>query len=679
MRSLPRLACLAILAALAAPSAGAAEGARRPMAIDDLWSFEQVGRPVLSPDGGLAVFPVAVPSLDRNESNSDLWIVPTDGGGPPRRLTWNEGPDGSPAWSPDGRRIAFVSKRKEENAQLYVLSLDGGEAERITDLPTAVADPRWHPDGKRILFVASTWPDVNDDFDALRKRQQERDVDKVRAQITENRALRYWDHYLADGRVSHVFEASLETGKVRDLMPGSSRILGLDGAEWDLSPDGSEIAFSANATDPPYRTWNQDVFVVPVAGGEPRNLSADNPADDLRPRYSPDGRFLLWGRNRRVELDADFTRLALHDRRTGATSDLAAEWDGSPSGWTFTPDGRTVVFHGEERGRVHLYAVPAAGGAPRVVVRGGSTGGACAGPDGLVLFTLQSLTRPPEIAAVRLADGEIRNLTAFNDAKLLALDLGRVEDVTFAGANGDPVQMFVVLPPGFDPARKWPLVHLIHGGPHGAWTDSFHFRWNAALMASRGYVTVLVNFHGSTGFGQAFAESIVGAHGDKPFTDIMRATDRLIAAGYVDETRMAAAGGSYGGYLVAWILGHTGRFAALVDHAGVYDLMAQFASDATWGRSTNYGAAPWEDPGTIDRWSPSRYAASFRTPTLVLHGEKDFRVPVTQGINLHGVLTAKGVPSRIVIFPEEGHGVVKPQGSRLWWTEVFAWLERWLK
>jgi dipeptidyl aminopeptidase/acylaminoacyl peptidase len=269
-------------------------------------------------------------------------------------------------------------------------------------------------------------------------------------------------------------------------------------------------------------------------------------------------------------------------------------------------------------------------------------------------------------------------LTSFNASKLAELDLGSVESVTFKGAGGDRVQMFVVFPPGFEPQRKWPLVQVIHGGPHSSWIDSFHYRWNAALFASKGYVAALVNFHGSMGGGQLFADSILGAHGDKPFQDIMKATDVLLSRGYIDEKRMAAAGGSYGGYLTAWILGHTDRFKALVVHAGVYDLMAQFASDATWGRSENYGADPWQDPARIDRWSPSRFASAFRTPTLILHGEKDYRVPVTQGINLHGVLSAKGVPSRLVIFPEENHWVLKPQSAKLWWTEVFAWLDRYI-
>jgi dipeptidyl aminopeptidase/acylaminoacyl peptidase len=478
--------------------------------------------------------------------------------------------------------------------------------------------------------------------------------------------------------VPHLFAVELAGGRVTDLLPGSTRYMDLDGPEgtWDLAPDGGEIAFSANDTPSPHRTLDWDVFLVSTAGGAPRSITDDNPGDDLRPRYTPDGRSILYGRTRRPELEADFTRLARYDRKTGDVVLLTETWDAQPAAWTVTPDGRSVLLHAVRRGRMHLWALGMDGGEPRLVARGGTTSGAAAGPAGAVYFARDAITRPAELMTLQLdGKGEPRALTSFNDALIEQLDLGTVRDVTFLGAGGDSVQMFVVLPPDATPGRPAPLVQVIHGGPHGAWLDQFHYRWNAALFASRGFVAALVNFHGSTGSGQAFCESIVGAHGDKPFTDIMASTDWLIAAGLVDSTRMVAAGGSYGGYLVNWILGHTTRYRALVSHAGVYDLMAQFASDATWGRSLGYGAAPWEDPSRIDRWSPNRFAANFATPTLVLHGEKDYRVPVTQGIELYGVLTAKGVPARLVVFPEENHWVQKPQASRLWWNEVFAWME----
>jgi dipeptidyl aminopeptidase/acylaminoacyl peptidase len=273
--------------------------------------------------------------------------------------------------------------------------------------------------------------------------------------------------------------------------------------------------------------------------------------------------------------------------------------------------------------------------------------------------------------------GEARRITAMNAEKLLGIARSKVEEVTYPGAGGTPVHMFVAYPPDFDPSKKWPAILILHGGPHGAWKDEYHYRWSAALFAAKGWIALLPNFHGSTGYGQAFAEAIVGAHGDKPFQDVMRGVDTMVAKGFVDERRLVAAGGSYGGYLAAWLLGKTDRFAAIVNHAGVYDLMSQFASDSTYGRSNNYGATPWEDAARIDRWSPSRFASGFKTPTLVLHGERDYRVPYTQGLNLHGVLTAKGVPSRLVVFPNENHWILKPQAARIWWSEVFGWMDRW--
>ncbi|HJQ98485.1 MAG TPA: S9 family peptidase, partial [Candidatus Polarisedimenticolaceae bacterium] len=309
----------------------------------------------------------------------------------------------------------------------------------------------------------------------------------------------------------------------------------------------------------------------------------------------------------------------------------------------------------------------------------GSIGSPAVAKAGGVVFTKQSLTAPAEIYRA-LRDGSgVTALTHVNDERMKAFDVGRVEDMRFKGAAGDEVQMFVVYPPGHDGSKKAPLVQMIHGGPHGSWTDAWSYRWNPLLFAAPGYVVACVNFHGSMGSGQKFADAIVGAHGDKPFTDVMNATDVLIERGIVDPDRMAAAGGSYGGYLTAWILGHTDRFKALVVHAGVYDLLGQFASDSAYGRSNNYGAEPWVDPERIDRYSPSRFAANFKTPTLVIHGEKDYRVPYTQGMNLYGVLTGKGVPAKILVFPEENHWVLKAQSAKIWYGEVLGWLGRWMK
>ncbi len=685
----PWLLSLALLlpssALLATETAPATPAARRPITAEDLWAMERVGGAAVSPDGRWAVYSVSVASVEKNKSNADLWLVPTDGSQPPRRLTWNEGSDGSPAWSPDGRRLAFVSKRGEAPPQLHLLPVDGGgEAEPVTDLPVGPSVPRWFPDGKRIGFLATTWPDANDDWKAVKERLDKAKDDKTDAKISENRLLRYWDAYRTDGTVSHLFVLDLETRKVRDLTPGSELLLSFDDAgDWDLAPDGREAVFAANATAAPYRTLDSDLFAVAIAeDGSPGpvvNLTKGPLVlDEGRPRYSPDGRFLVYGRSRRENVPSDFSHLVRRDRASGESRELAPSWDAQAADWTFSPDGQSLYFVAEERGRQPLFRLPIEGGEPNHLAEGGVISALAVGGtgSGRLVLRRESITRPPQLMSLDPNGGELITLADPNASRVAELDLGRVEEATFAGAGSVPVHMLVVLPPGFDPSKRWPLLHFIHGGPFGSFRDDFHFRWNAALAASRGCVVAMVNFHGSTGYGQAFADAIVGAHGDKPFADVMAATDHLLARGFIDAKRMAAAGGSYGGYLVAWILGHTDRFAALIDHAGVYDLMGQFASDATWGRDVSYGATPWTDPGRIDLYSPSRFASRFTTPTLILHGEKDFRVPVTQGINLYGVLQAKGVPSRIVIFPGENHWVLKPQAALLWWREVFAWLDR---
>ncbi|HEX6850377.1 MAG TPA: S9 family peptidase [Candidatus Polarisedimenticolaceae bacterium] len=671
-------AFVAACAAVLATATPAESAAKRPMTVEDLWAMTRVGAPSLSPDGKWAVFSATDWSMEENKSNSDLWIVPTDASAPPRRLTFHEGSDGGPSFSPDGRFILFSSKRGDGPSQLYRLPVDGGEAEKLTDLPVPPEDPKWFPDGTKIVFLAHTWPDLNDDFAAVKKRLDEAEKAKAKAFVSENRLVRYWDRWVTDGRYPHFFALDLATRKVTDLTPGMARHMGLmeTGGGWDLSPSGGEIAFTANATEPPYATLNYDVFVVGASGGQIVNLTADNPADDGRPRYSPDGRWLLYGRQTRANVDPDFTKLTLRNRDSGTTTNLAAGWDFNPSGWEFAPDSTTITLVAEQGGRDHLWALTLDGTPPRLVRRGGSIGGARPGPDGLVVYSKQSILSPAELFATTLAGEAERALTAFNRERLEALDLGSYEDVRFRGAGGDEVQMFVVYPPGFDPKKKWPLLQVLHGGPHGSTTDSWHYRWNAALFSSNGIIGAHVNFHGSMGEGQKFAESIVGAHGDKPYEDVMKSTDALIARGFVDPERMAVSGGSYGGYLTSWTISQTPRFKAAIVHAGVYDFLSQMASDVSYGRLENYGGTPWDSPEKIDRWSPSRQAKGFRTPTLVIHGDKDYRVPVTQGLELYGVLQAKGVPSRLVVFPEENHWVLKPQNAKLWWSEFFGWLDR---
>jgi dipeptidyl aminopeptidase/acylaminoacyl peptidase len=671
------LVSVAIAVAFATPLAAAD---KKPLTAEDIWAIQRVGNPVVSPDGKTAAFTVSVYDMEADRSNADIWTVPL-AGGPARHLTTNKASDTSPAWSPDGKRIAFVSKREDDKAaQLYVMPVDGGEPERLTDMPLSVSSPKWFPDGARIAFVSSVVAG-QETLEATKKAVEAREKSKVKARVTENRLYRYWDHWLTDGEYPRIFVVDVATKKVTDLLPGSKRIFGLDegSGSYDISPDGAWIAFEANSAPEPYRVWNPDIFLVPVSGGEPKNLTAGNPAEDKNPVFSPDGKSLAYGVEKKADGWPDQTRLAVLDLASGTTRVLTENFDNSAGGWSWTADGATLVFQSEVRGRGNLYAVSARGGAPREIFHGGTAAGARVTRDGRVVFASSTLSRPTDIAVTGLDGKGLRTLTNFNDALVAKLDFGPVEEMTFAGAGGEPVQMFVVFPPGFDPKKKYPLVQLIHGGPVGTFGDVFGYRWNPHAFAAPGYIVAMVNFHGSSSFGHAWIESILGAHPDKPFTDVMKATDFLIAKGYVDENRMAAAGGSYGGFLVDWIEGHTDRFKALVSHAGVYDLLGQSASDGTYGRQHSYGGYPWTNLENVEKWSPNRYAANFKTPMLVLHGERDFRVPVTQGLELYGVLTAKGVPARLVYYPDEHHWILKGQNSKHWYGEVLAWLGKYLK
>jgi dipeptidyl aminopeptidase/acylaminoacyl peptidase len=665
-------------AASLSPLYAARNATGRPLTAEDIWKLRRVGAPIPSPVENWLAVPVTAYDLETNEGRARLWRVPSDGG-EPRPLTAADVSANEPAFSPDGKRLAFTRKRNtKDKPQLCVLPLDGGEAEPLTDFPLGVFDPTWLPDGKRIVFAAMMCREAPS-IEGSRTRLAEREKSQVKAYVTEDRVFRFWDRWLVDGEVPHLFVIDVETRAVRDLTPESNRWFDFmePSGQYDVSPDGAEIVFSASVNDPGDYLLRWALFTVPVAGGPVTCLTPKNSADDVQPRYTPDGRWIVYGRQEDPFFYADRVRLVRRDRRTGEETELAAGWDRSPSQWEFL-DAQTLLVAAEDRARTGLFRLPLAGGMPTAIHTEGVAGSARRGHDGRVYFIHQSLSQPAEIASVALDGSDRRAVTRFNAELMKDVAFGEVHEMEFAGAGGQPVQAFVVYPPGFDPAKKYPLLQVIHGGPHGTTGDQFHFRWNPQLFAAPGYVVACVNFHGSTSWGQEFAQCIQGAHGDRPFTDVMRATDALAGLDFVDENRMGALGGSYGGYLVSWIAGHTDRFRCLVNHAGVYDTLAQYASDVTQGRHRSYGGEPWSGLDNIDRWNPARFADGFNTPMLVIHGERDYRVPVTQGLSIYGVLKAKQVPARLVYFPDENHWVLKPQNSLLWYREVNDWLKRFL-
>ncbi len=652
---------------------------KKPVSATDLWNIKRLGSLKLSPCGKIAAVIVTEYDIDENKGQGDIWLVDSDGSRC-RRFTTGESTENSPAWSPCGRKMAFTARREGEKAQLHIISLDGGEAVELTSMPLGVYDPKWLPGGNGIVFVSQVIPGYEGALDSMRVEIERRKNSRITAKVTEDRFYRYWDHWLTDGYVSHLFLIDLDTKEVTDLMPGWGRLTGSStGIEYNISPEGTEIAFTAFRDGSPYDALESDIYLLDMENpGKVRNLTADNPADDFSPYYTPDGKYILYGRQKIVGFYGDRVRLVRYNRKTDGKKLLTEGFDRSPSGWTVGKKGRTVYFNAADRAMVSLFSVGIDGGGVKEIYRGGTNRSVDLLPDGSLIFMHQSNCEPDRVCTVRCDGKGFRKLTSFNDELLGRLEMGRFEDVWFKGADGQDVQMFILYPPGFDPGKKWPLLVLVHGGPHGTFGDNFHPRWNTQVFAAPGYVTAMVNFHGSSSFGQEFTDAITGEHGRKPLIDVMNAVDFILEMGFVDKNRMAVAGGSYGGYLVSWIGASTDRFACLINHAGVFDLCAQFGSDVTAGRSRAYGGTVWENLEDVIRWSPAHNMEDYVTPTLIIHGEKDYRVPVGNALEAYGILKAKGVPARMVYFPDENHWVLKAQNSIFWYGEFHAWLDRWI-
>ena len=649
---------------------------------EKMWEMERVGSFDVSPDGNFAVFPVTEYDIEKNTSTTDLFLLNIDEG-TTRQLTYT-GKEGSPLWSPDGEKIAFVSRRHEGPGQVYILNLKkGGEAHKITDLPVGVFSVKWFPTGDRIAFAANILPEYDGDFNKLKKLIDEKKESKVSAKVTENTMYRFWDRWLTDGYYPRLFSVDITSKEVTDLMPNTVNYFNMmGGVSYDISPDGKEIAVSMNSTEPPYDNTNYAIFLLPADGsGNLTNITADNPANDLDPVYSPDGNFILYGKQNIYHFYADKVEIVKYNRSNGTFTNLSSDIDLSFSDWIWSRDGKTIYFHAGHNAQNAIFSIPANGGEHTMIFGEGTNGNvSIAGSRGLdLIFTHHNLDQPTEIYRIDNRGRNLTQLTRFNDERLADINFGQVEDVTYKGADGADVQMFIVYPPDFDPNKKYPLVLMIHGGPHGTFGNFWHYRWNAHLFAAPGYVVAMPNFHGSTTFGQDFAISIHGEHANKPFMDIMKGTDYMIERGFIDETRMAATGGSYGGYMVSWIAGHTDRYAALVNHAGVYDLHLQFASDYSGNRGYQYGGTPWENFDILNSQNPSQFAHNFKTPMLVIHGELDYRVPVAHGLLVYGIYKGMGLDARLVYYPDENHWILTPQNSIYWYEELHNWLDRYLK
>ena len=654
----------------------------RQIDIESLWKLERVGGVAIAPDGSAAVCTVTAYSMEKNKGSTGLWLLPCSSRNP-RRLTTSGDKDGNPAWSPQGDRIAFLAKREQEGhkdneRQLYVIPAKGGEAERKSDFAPGIEDFKWMPDGRRIVFISWVWPDTKG-ARAQAKRHKAFTERKESAYITSEGLYRFWDRNLPMGRVPHLLMLDLESGRITDLFEATRYELPRfdpGASHFDISPDGRRIAF---VHDPAAKKRTNNPLAIAEIDIRSRRitpLTSDKAWEYDAPRYSPDGsRIACIAKNvgKRHTMPGRLTFLQRGKRPRVAGERWIIDVD-KPLRWA--PDGKSVLFAADERGRRHLWRCEVANESLTMAVQGGSVQGFDVGGaigDETIAVAMDCAQHPVQIHAIR--SGKPLRLESFNDDRMAKIRLGETREVTLRGARGDPVQMILTFPPRFDPRKKYPVLQMIHGGPYAASGDAFSYRWNTHVFASRGYVVAAVNYHGSSGFGNAFFDSIMGRQGKLETQDIEAGTRWLSRQKWADRKRVFAAGGSYGGFLVAWMNGHipAGRYRAYVCHAGVFDRIASFSADSYTERPRDLHALYYENPAKVRAQSPHTFANRMDTPTLVIHGANDYRVPDTNGLAYYNTLQSRGVKARLVWFPDENHWVLKPRNSRLWYEEVFAW------
>jgi dipeptidyl aminopeptidase/acylaminoacyl peptidase len=718
--------------------------ARHPFTFEDMMKLKRVGEPEVSPDGKWVIFSVVDVDLEANTKTPHVWIVPT-AGGQEREIIADQDADrprwapdgkrfafistragGSQIWSADfdGKTgtVTWVHK--------------------ITSIPTEAGGELWSPDGKTILFTSDVYPECDGDPVAEEacnaKKVEEVANSKVKALIFDHLLYRHWNAY-KEGKRTHIFalNASFQihivigkpeeiiTARPIDLTPGDydAPVFSLGGQDdYAFSPDGQEICYASNHDKNPAASTNNDLWIVPVSGGaagsvQAKNITTDNPASDSSPLYSPDGRYIAYRAQQRPGYESDRFRLMLYDRKTGDKKNLTEGFDRWVGTYIWAPDSSRVYFSAEASGTQPIFSVDIAprkssaseytpcdfcsGSVHELLGDSGYNDDLAAGPDNSLLFTKMTVTAPNSIWSLsrgctieasttkhKMHDEQCsdvpsmpRMLTSFNRDVFSQLELNPIESFWFTGAHNDKVQSFLVKPPNFDASKKYPVKFLIHGGPQGAWGDDWSFRWNPELFAANGYVVIMINFHGSTGYGQKFIDAINGDWGGAPYEDLMKGLDYAEKTyAFIDKDRECALGGSYGGYMIDWVLGHTDRFKCLVSHDGMFDAVSAWGTtEELWFNDWEFKGTPYTNPAMYEKWSPNTYAKNFKTPTLVIHGQKDYRLDVSQGLELFTTLQMEGVPSKMLYFPDEGHWVLKPQNSQHWYKTVNDWVDQWTK
>jgi dipeptidyl aminopeptidase/acylaminoacyl peptidase len=688
---------------LAAFTGLAAAADKRPMQIDDLFRFQRVSDPQISPDGKLVAYVVGSVSLENNSIASCIWLARSDGKGKPCQLTNTTRKDRHPRWSPDGKHLLFESNRGG-SWQLWAIALDGGEARQLTNLSTEASTGIWSPDGKHIAFVSAVYPEYSGkpfkESEALnKKRMEEIEKSPVKAKVFTRLFYRHWDSYVEDKR-QHLFVIPWNDGKSgepKDVTPGDRDAYPTSstfsvGDDFTFSPDGTYLIFTAVPEKNEAWSTNYDLCRVPITGGKRKweCLTKDNAAADGAPRFAPNGKWLTYRAQQRAGFEADRWELqAVEVHKDGTFKDkpralIAKKLDGSVDGFVWAVDSATLFFTAEKDAGTPVWDVHRNDSAPNKLVSGGTNASLSISCDGNWLaFTNATLDHPPNVCTVATL-GAKESLRTFNHNKelLAELDLSRPESVKVK-VEGAEMQMWILKPPGFDPKKKWPVAYLVHGGPQGAWEDGWSYRWNPQLWAAQGYIVALPNPRGSTGFGQKFVDEISGDWGGKCYDDLMKGVDYLEKLPYVDKDRIGAAGASFGGYMMNWFAVKTGRFKCLISHCGVWNFDSMYATtEELWFDEWEHGGPPWgNNRASYEKHSPHRYASNlgkFKTPMLIIQNDLDFRVPVSEGHQFFTTLQRQGVAARFINFPDEGHWVLKPKNSEFWHKEVFAWLKKYV-
>jgi dipeptidyl aminopeptidase/acylaminoacyl peptidase len=653
---------------------------------DRLVRIDRVGAPVVSPAGDMIVYTLRRTDMEADKGRYDLWLSPIDGG-EPRQLTTHEANDTSPAWSPDGRYILFLSSRGD-STQVWRLPVEGGAAEPVTNLPLDVSTFRVSPTGDRLLVSMSVYLDC-EDLKCTVDRNAAREDDKVTAQRYDQLFMRHWDYWLDDQR-SQLFSVPLNDDGVTDGAP--LRLSGLDAdvpsrvwggsEEYAISADGETLFFAARLrnSDEPAST-NFDIYAVPMSGeGTPENITSANMAWDTAPTVSADGRYLAWLAMSRPGFEADQFQIVLRDLKTGKNRILTDDWDYSPSSIAFTRDSGAILANAQDTGHKTLWQFDLDGDEPTKLVTQNSVTAFDDGGDQIV-YAMNNLASPSELYAFDTRTGDSRGITSFTADALEGVAMGDYEQFSFEGAGGDTVYGFVVKPAGFERGETYPVAFLIHGGPQGSFSNNFHYRWNPQTYAGQGFAAVMIDFHGSTGYGQAFTDSISGDWGGKPLEDLkLGLAAALERFEFLDGDRVCALGASYGGYMINWIASQwPDRFRCLVNHDGVFDNRSMYyTTEELWFPEWEHGGPYFNNPEGYEKHNPALYVDRWETPMLVIHGELDYRVPVTQGIAAFTALQRRGVESRFLYFPDENHWVLKPHNSVHWHEQVNAWLHRYL-